>query len=323
MDEKKEYFNDVKKVIQQTAQVVGEKANDAKKKVTEATIKLVDENGNGQIDLEDFVVKALRMPGIHVNRTEFLSGAFMKYCDKDTINKAIETSPAKAGIGRDIADKAANESIAKQTTLATATAVGLGAAPGGIAVDAATTIADLGQFYGHLLIIMQKLMYLYGYPELDLEKNEYGIDDGTMNLIIIGIGTMAGVEVAGKFMNKMALMLANNVPKILLKGVLAEKAAFQVVKQVLKYFGIKLTRDLAAKGLGNSIKFFGGAIVGGITLVSFSSSCSNFKKQISNTPLSDPHYKAQSDIIDAEFTTIEEVEKEFENDLDFVDEEEK
>ena len=166
-------------------------------------------------------------------------------------------------------------------------------------------------------------MYLYGYPELDLEKNEYGIDDGTMNLIIIGIGTMAGVEAAGKFMNKLALMLANNVPKILLKGVLAEKAAFQVVKQVLKYFGIKLTRDLATKGLGNSIKFFGGAIVGGITLVSFSSSCSNFKKQISNTPLSDPHYKAQSDIIDAEFTTIEEVEKEFENDLDFVDEEEK
>ena len=46
-------------------------------------------------------------------------------------------------------------------TLAAATSLGLGAAPGGLAVDLATTVTDLGQFYGHLLVIMQKLMYLY------------------------------------------------------------------------------------------------------------------------------------------------------------------
>ena len=198
----------------------------AKEKISKETIKLVDENGNGKIDLEDFVVKALRIPGVHVNRSEYLSNAFKKYCDAQTIEKAIATTPAKAGISRSIADKAANDSISLQKTLATATSIGLGATPGGVTVDLTTTVADLGQFYGHLLVIMQKLMYIYGYPELDLTKDEGGIDDGTMNLIIISIGTMAGVEVAGKFLNKMAEMLAMSVPKKLLKGVLAEKVEY-------------------------------------------------------------------------------------------------
>ena len=299
-----------------------EKITNTAEKVSTETIRLVDENGNGKIDLEDFIVKALRIPGVHVDRSEYLERAFKKYCDEDTIKKAISSTPAKAGISRDIADKVANESIALQKTLATTTSVGLGAAPGGLAVDVATTVTDLGQFYGHLLVVMQKLMYIYGYPELDLTKNEAGIDDGTMNLIIIGIGTMAGVEAAGKFMNKMAVMLANNVPKILLKGVLAEKAAFQVAKQVLKYFGIRLTRDLATKGLGNSIKLLGGAIVGGITFVSFSSSCNNFQKEISKTPLSDPYYIDQSNIIEAQFTTVEEIEKDFEKDIIVEEDEE-
>lgn len=322
MSDKRNIINEAKEKVVHAAQAVGEKAVVAKDKIAEGTIKLVDENGNGQIDLEDFIIKALRTPGVHVDRSEYLTSAFKKYCDEDTIASAIASTPAKARISREIADKAATESISLQKTLATATSVGLGAAPGGLAVDIATTVADLGQFYGHLLVIMQKLMYLYGYPELDLTKDENGIDDGTMNLIIIGIGTMAGVEAAGKFMNKMAVMLANNVPKILLKGVLAEKAAFQVAKQVLKYFGIRLTRDLATKGLGNSIKFLGGAIVGGITLVTFSTSCNNFQKQISNTPLSDPNYIDEAKVIEAQFATLEEVEKEFEADIDVQSDEE-
>ena len=298
-----------------------EKMIAAKNKIVEEAVKLVDENGNAKIDLEDFVVKALRIPGVHVDRSEYFESAFKKYCSPETIKKAIETTPAKAGISREIADKAANESISLQKTLATATSAGLGAVPGGVSVQTATTIADLGQFYGHLLVVMQKLMYLYGYPELDLEKGDNGIDDGTMNLIIIGIGTMAGVEIAGKYMKKMAELLAYRVPKKLLKGVLKEKVAYQVAGKVLDWFGIRLTRDLAQRGLGNSISFLGGAIVGGITLVSFSNSCSNFQKEISNTPLSDPHYIDPSNIIDAQFTTIEDVAEEFEKDLPIEDEE--
>lgn len=320
MSEKNNIINDAKEKVSISVKAIGDKLNSTKNKISEQSIKLVDENGNGKIDLEDFVVKALRMPGVHVDRTEYLESAFKKYCSEETIRKAIATTPAKAGISREIADKAANDSIALQKTLATATSVGLGVTPGEFAVDMVTTVADLGQFYGHLLVVMQKLMYLYGYPELDLKRSENGIDDGTMNLIIICIGTMAGVEVAGKFMNKMAEMLANNVPKILLKGVLAEKAAFQVAKKVLKYFGIRLTRDLATKGLGNSIKLFGGVIVGGITLISFGTSCVNFQKQISDTPLSDPNYVDQSNVVDVKFTTVEEVEKEFENEINILDE---
>ena len=41
---------------------------------------------------------ALKMPGARVDREAFLRAAFAPHIDKETIDKAIETNPAKAGI---------------------------------------------------------------------------------------------------------------------------------------------------------------------------------------------------------------------------------
>ena len=65
----------------------------------------------------------------------------------------------------------------------------------------------------------------------------------------------------------MSEMLAKGVAKQMLAQALTKKTAFQVAKKVLKYFGITLTKSLAAKGVANSIKLLGGVLVGGITFV--------------------------------------------------------
>ncbi len=296
----------VKNAIVTAAKSIEEKAKDASSKISEETIKLIDENNNGKIDLVDFVIKAIKTPGIKINRAEYLQSAFKRYCNEETIAKAISTNPAKAGISKDIVDKTAKESITLQKTIATTASLGLGYVPGGLAVDAATTVADLVQYYGQLLVIMQKLMYLYGYPELELDRQDGSIDDGTMNLIIIGIGTMAGVNEATKFLSAITEKLAVSVPKQVLKKGFSTKIAYQVAKKVLKYFGITLTKEVATKGISNAIKFVGGILMGGITFVGFGSACNNFYKALKDTPLSNPNYVDESNVIDVDVIQLEE-----------------
>lgn len=128
---------------------IGEKAGQVKDEALLKIVKLVDENGNDKIDLEDFIVKSLRIPGIKIDRAEYLRKALNKYCTQETIEEAIKTNPARAGIQRETVDRAAREAIKLQKTLATSTSIGMCYVPGGIAVDIATTVADLAQYYGH------------------------------------------------------------------------------------------------------------------------------------------------------------------------------
>ena len=41
-------------------------------KAKAAIIKAFDENNNGEIDIEDVIIKGLRIPGIKINRAAFL-----------------------------------------------------------------------------------------------------------------------------------------------------------------------------------------------------------------------------------------------------------
>lgn len=56
------------------------------RKTKTAIINAIDENGNGEIDIEDVIVKGLRIPGIRINRTEFLQKQLFKCLFKVYVN---------------------------------------------------------------------------------------------------------------------------------------------------------------------------------------------------------------------------------------------
>lgn len=73
---------------------------------------------------------------------------------------------------------------------------------------AGTVPADLTQQMAHILRIMQKLAYLYGWPSLMDEENST-IDDGMVNDLIIFAGIMFGVEGAGHAIHRIAAQVAS------------------------------------------------------------------------------------------------------------------
>ena len=67
-------------------------------KAKDAVIKALDQNGNGTVDIEDIIVLAIKAPGVHITRANFLKKELFKNYPQEVIDKAIATTPAQAGI---------------------------------------------------------------------------------------------------------------------------------------------------------------------------------------------------------------------------------
>lgn len=287
-------------------------ANDTKEmvfKTKDKVVTAVDANGDGKIDIEDIIIMGLRTPGIGISRTDFITKEFSKKYSKEIIKKAIENTPLEAGISLEEINIIADNVIVFERNCVTGISAALGT-PGG-ATMAMTIPADIIQYYGYMLRAAQKLMYLYGFPEIDVnEKGQY-LDTETLNLLIICLGVMYGVAGANNAIKAMAKALAVGVEKKLINTALTKGTIYPIVKSVAKWFGVKMTKEVFAGFFKKAIPVVGGIIGGGITFVTFKPCCEKLQKTLQDTALSNPNYKETKEdniIIDnADFVISEEV----------------
>ncbi len=255
-----------------------------------AIINAIDENGNGEIDIEDVIIKGLRIPGIRINRDEFLQKQLFKLYPQEVIDIAIAESPMKAKIPVKVIDKIADEVIKLERNCVSGISAALGV-PGGWAM-VATIPADIAQYYGYLLRATQKLLYLYGFPQIDTEEQGNKFDDGTLNTLIICLGVMYGTAGANNALKAMAKALGVGAEKQLLKKALTKGTIYPIVKSVAKWFGIKMTKEVFAGFFKKAIPVVGGVLGGGITYLSFKPCCDNLKQSLQDTILSNPKYRS-------------------------------
>ena len=171
-------------------------------KAKDAAIKSLDQNGNGTVDIEDVIALAIKTPGVHISRSSFLSKELFKNHPQEVVDKAVAATPAQAGIPADEIDKIADEVIKFERNCVSGISAALGV-PGGWAM-AATIPADIVQYYGYTLRAAQKLLYLYGFPEIDSYEDGLRLDSQTINQIILCIGVMNGVAGANNAIKGMA-----------------------------------------------------------------------------------------------------------------------
>ena len=190
MKTKREYGEDMIEglvnVSKNVVKVTGEMAEKSKAIV----IDTIDENGNGEIDIEDLIIKGFKTPGVRINRDSFLKAELSKNYSKAVIEDAIAFNPAHAKIPPKDIDKIATEVIKYERNFVSGISVALGA-PGGYLM-VATVPADIIQYYGYMFRATQKLLYLYGFPELNTEEKDQVLDSETMNIMILCLGVMHG-----------------------------------------------------------------------------------------------------------------------------------
>ena len=206
---------------------------------------------------------ALELPGAKVDRERFLKVQLRSHCSAAEVSRAIEERPANAGISTEIIDSLANGCINAHAAKATAISFAAGL-PGGWAM-LATVPTDLSQFFWHVIVLSQKLAYLYGWS--DFLDDDGAVDDQTLQKLTFFTGAMMGchlaVDAIGEVAKRAAMQAAKRIPRV----ALTKHAFYNVAKQVAKWLGVSLTKQSFAKSVAKVVPIIGGLLSGGITLV--------------------------------------------------------
>ncbi|MGM9574594.1 MAG: hypothetical protein ACI3VE_01635 [Oscillospiraceae bacterium] len=274
--------------VSKTAVTVADKTKEVTTKYHEAILGAIDQNGNGEIDIEDVIIMGLKVPGIRIDRANFLQKELQSKFSQEVIDDVITYNPLHAKIPAEVINKIADEVIKYERACVSGISTALGM-PGGVAM-VATIPADIAQYYGYMLRATQKLMYLYGFPAIDIEEKGQTFDSETMNILIICMGVMYGAAGANNALKVMAKALAAGVEKQLIRKALTKGTIYPIVKNVAKWFNVKMTKEVFAGFFKKSIPVVGGVIGGGITFLSFKPCCDKLKASLQNTMLSNPNY---------------------------------
>ncbi len=227
---------------------------------------------------------ALKLPGVKVDRTAFLRSALAAHVSPEVIMRAIETTPAKADVPDAVIHRVARASISWHRGGVTAVSALVGL-PGGWWM-AGTIPADLTQYFWHVLVVLQKLAYLHGWPQL-LEE-DHSIDDETMLVLTLFVGVMMGAQGAAEGLGKLAVALSAQVVKRLPRAALTKYALYRVAREVAKWIGVTMTKKKFAEWVGRAVPIVGGLVSGGVTWFAFGIGAKRLLRHLEGLPLARP-----------------------------------
>lgn len=266
---------------------------------------VVDKTKN--IDAVEIVKQAVKLPIVRVNRGNFLRKELRKYYPEKVVRKAIKENPASAGVSRECVNTIARQVINYETNKVTALSFAAGI-PGGFAM-AATVPADITQYFAFMIRTMQKLAYLYGFGDFELNEDE--VSDDTMNQIMIFLGVMFGVQGANAGVKKVAAAAASKVSKSLAQKALTKTTIYPIVKKIAQAVGIKMTKQIFAESVSKVVPVVGGVVTGGLSYATFKPCAKKLRNSFKNLYLSDPEYykklREEEKIVDIEDDDVVEV----------------
>ena len=206
----------------------------------------------------------LRIPHVAVDRTDFLKKELAAYVNEEKLAQIQSLRPWNL-VSDDVLEKIAVSCINSTTFMASGASFVAGL-PGGFAM-AATIPADMVQYYYHTVVLAQKISYLYGFPNLVDENGD--ISDSAVDLLTVYLGVTMGAGAASQGLEMVAKQLAKTAPSKIAAKALTKTFYYPIIKKLAPWFGVKMTKQTFAKGVGKAIPLLGGLISGGLTFASF------------------------------------------------------
>ncbi|UXD69356.1 hypothetical protein MUK51_19525 [Sphingobacterium faecium] len=211
---------------------------------------------------EKTLASATNLPFVKVNRIDFLTREIKaRYNGEFDLEHQIPSD----FLNNEVLGKIAEGCIKYHLTIATTTSAATGI-PGGIFM-LGTIPADIVQTYAHALCLMQKLLYIYGFEDLNVKEGK--VDDETLQILTIYMGVMLGANSAIKFSNNMLAKLSVESAKRIPRYALTKFGIYQVSKEISKWLGISLTKATFSRGISKFIPLIGAPISGGLTYITF------------------------------------------------------
>lgn len=266
---------------------------------------------SGSEMFEVLMTNAVKLPGVKVDRREFLAQSFSKHVPASQLVTIVEKGPIEANVPLTLIKKIAKRNIANQTMKSSSASFAAGL-PGGIGL-AATIPADTAQFFGFSLRLAQETGYLYGYDDF-WEDGELDVDRVNGDLVLF-LGVMFGVGGTTATIKALSAQLSKQALKQLPKKALTKTVYFPIIKKMSAIIGVKMTKDTFAKGVSKMIPLAGGVISGGLTFASMTKMGNRLQHALEDSLNMTEEELVESfaemkrehfDIIEAEFVEIEE-----------------
>lgn len=228
-------------------------------------------------DFDKVLALAVELPGVKIEREEFLQKYFSSRFDREIVARIVQPSPIRAGVNESVLYEIARECInyEKKKVSALSFATGSG---GFVGIP-----ADLAQYMAHVLRISQKLAYIYGYPEI--RSIEGSMDEKTQKIILLFIGVMYGVSGANKVIAEISKSLAGKVGKDILRAALTKTAWYPLLKQCCKQVGIKVTKDALSKIPTKVVPGIGGVVSAGFSYYCFGKGAERLHETLRKNPV--------------------------------------
>lgn len=229
------------------------------------------------LDFNKALAVAVELPGVKIEREEFLQKYFSSRFDREIVARIVQTSPIRAGVNESVLYEIARECINYEKKKVSALSFATGS------VDFVGIPADLAQYMAHVLRISQKLAYIYGYPEI--RSIEGSMDEKTQKIILLFIGVMYGVSGANKVIAEISKSLAGKVGKDILRAALTKTAWYPLLQRVCKQVGIKVTKDALSKIPAKSAPWIGGVVSAGFSYYCFGKGAERLHKTLRENPV--------------------------------------
>uniref|UniRef100_UPI00359C6587 hypothetical protein n=1 Tax=Collinsella aerofaciens TaxID=74426 RepID=UPI00359C6587 len=147
---------------------------------------------------------------------------------------------------------------------------------------AGTIPADMTQYYVHAFRIMQKLAYLYGWQTFFEECDD--VDDETLYEMAVLLGVMMGVGSANSMLTVIAKNAQETVAKKVARQSLTKTSWYPILKKLLSFMGIKITKQTVGDAAGKVVVGVGGVISGVITYTGLSKGSARLRRQLKCLP---------------------------------------
>lgn len=206
---------------------------------------------------------AIKLPGMRVNRREFLSKTFSDV-SSEKLHMIMEEGP-QAVFSTEELEKIADKVIRKNTEKSTTASVMAGL-PSNPLVMAGTFTADMVQYYGFALRMAQQLGYLYGVS--DLLSDEGNLTEEGRQTLQLYLAAMLGISGGKAGIMFVARGFGTHAGKQIIAKPLTKTMWYPLIKTIGKQIGIQVTKKGTSKLVSKAVPILGGVISGGITYVS-------------------------------------------------------
>lgn len=232
---------------------------------------------NSEKLLPQIINGAMKVPGVRVDRESFLRKELKGKVPDYVVESAIADGTKTAGVPVELIEKLAKNAINSKALL-TVTASFVSGLPGGLIGLLGGSSVDVVQYYANFLNLAQKLMYLYGYSDI----NE--LDSSQEEIMVVVMGVASGVEVANAFLKR---ILTENAGKIA-EGIIAKQASRSTLKivsgRVMVSLGQKsatrIGEEQVVKIVGKAVPVVSGILSGAISAFTFKPMAKRLNKSL-------------------------------------------